>query len=83
MKPRPLPDVLPNFATLPSYLKFNEVKAILRCSDRTLSRLYRGNRKPDGTFVRPVLGYVRRGGTILFAKSEIERFLVKRTVVVE
>jgi Helix-turn-helix domain len=77
------PETQLSFATLPPYLKFNEVKAILRCSDRTLSRYYRGDRKPDGTPVRPILGYIRRGRSILFAKTELERFLAARTVRIE
>ena len=63
------------------FLLSAEVRAILRCSKRTLIRLYKGYRLPDGKFRRPVLGSVHRGGRILFEKSEVSRFIVARTRV--
>lgn len=70
--------ILPATNTSPFLLSV-EVRAILRCSKRTLIRLYKGYRDADGRFRRPVLGSVHRGGRILFEKSEVSRFLAART----
>ena len=74
------PAVLPEIISSP-FLLSAEVRIVLRCSKRTLIRLYRGYTKPDGRRMRPVLGSVRRGSRILFAKTEIERFIAARTQV--
>jgi hypothetical protein len=58
-----------------------EVCAILRCSKRTLIRMYKGCKKKDGAFVRPVLAAVRRGGSILISKYELERYIAARSTV--
>lgn len=63
------------------FLLSAEVCSILRCSKRTLARYYKGYVNADGRRVRPVLGSVRRGGRILFAKTEVERFIAARLVV--
>jgi intein-encoded DNA endonuclease-like protein len=62
----------------PFYLSA-EVRSILRCSKRTLIRLYKGYRDAEGKFRRPVLGSMQRGGRILFEKSEVSRFITART----
>ncbi len=76
------PETPVNFATLPPYLTCAEVRKLLRCSERTLRRYYRGDSR-GGAASRPILGYAQRVGTTLFAKAEIERFLSRRTVRVE
>lgn len=58
-----------------------EVRAILRCSKRTLIRLYKGYEDTNGKFRRPVIGSVHRGGRVLFEKSEVSRFIAARTRV--
>jgi intein-encoded DNA endonuclease-like protein len=58
-----------------------EVRAILRCSKRTLIRLYKGYDDANGKFRRPVIGSVHRGGRVLFEKSEVSRFIAARTRV--
>lgn len=61
------------------FLLSAEVRSILRCSKRTLIRLYKGYRDVDGKFRRPVLGSIKRGNTVLFETSEVNRFLAART----
>jgi hypothetical protein len=78
MKPKPVS--IPEINSSPFFLPA-EVCSLLRCSKRTLIRYYKGYVNVDGRRVRPVLGSVRRGGRILFAKTEIDRFLAARTQV--
>ena len=83
------------FAVLPfksgdPLLTFGEVCSLLRCSKRTLLRYSHGyirqTKNPlTGKYenvarVRASLGFVRRGGNILFPKSAVEAFIAKRTV---
>jgi hypothetical protein len=63
-------------------LTFAETRQVLRCSARTLFRLYKGYRKPDGAFKRAELCHVRRGGSVLFLKSDVEKYLTARHSVV-
>lgn len=65
-----------------SHLTSVEARSALRCSERSLLRLYMGYHRSDGTFTRAALGFTRRGGRVLFAKSEIIRYLEARTAVV-
>jgi len=67
-------------ATPSPFLSSAEVRTILRCSIRTLKRMYLGDRRPDGSRVRPVLSVVRRGATVLFARTAIEAYIARRTV---
>jgi hypothetical protein len=83
VKTKPQPSVIANFSALPMFLTCAETRELLRCSERSLRRYYRGDRKPNGRVIRPILGYVQRGGNVLFAKAEIEKFLARRTVRVE
>ena len=75
-----LPVVIPTTNSSP-FLLSAEVRAILRCSKRTLIRLYKGYEDANGKFRRPVIGSVHRGGRVLFEKSEVSRFLAARTRV--
>ena len=68
------------FASL--YLTSAEVQAVPRCSKRTLIRYYQGYKKPNGVYVRPVLGVFHRGRNVLFARSEVQRFITARTTVI-
>jgi len=72
--------ILPATISSP-FLLSTEVRAILRCSKRTLIRLYKGYADANGKFRRPVIGSVHRGGRVLFEKSEVSRFLAARTRV--
>ena len=45
--------------TVSPLLTFEEVRQILRCSQRSLFRYYKEYHNPNGTFVRPVLSYIR------------------------
>jgi hypothetical protein len=78
---------IPDFAMLPLYLTCAEVRGIFRISERQLRRYYRGDSKPDGkggmVFTRTVLGHTRRGGTILFEKTQIQKFLAARTIRID
>ena len=73
-------ELIKNWSILPVCLTSSEVANLLRCSPRSIIRLYRGYTRPDGTFVRPVLGYTRRGRNILFSKHQLEKYLLARTV---
>ena len=64
------------------YLLSAEARELLRCSKRTLIRLYHGYHTLDGSWVRPVLSSVRRGGRILFERTAIESFMQNRTTAV-
>ena len=64
-----------------SHLTSIEARSALRCSERTLLRLYMGYHRSDGTFTRAVLSFTRRGGRVLFPKAELIRFLDSRTAV--
>jgi hypothetical protein len=72
--------ILPEINSSPFLLPV-EVRSILRCSKRTLIRYYKGYSNANGRRVRPLLGSVRRGGRILFAKTEVDRFIAARTAV--
>jgi hypothetical protein len=67
-------------AALPTFLTSIEVQSLLRVSKLTLMRYRRGYTTANGTFKRPVLGHLRREGRILFAKSEVEKFLTQRMI---
>lgn len=65
------------------FLNSVETRNLLRCSERTLIRLYKGysRKNDDGSyqFVRPALSVTRRGGRVLFAKAGLEKFIAVRT----
>jgi hypothetical protein len=64
----------------PVFLVSAEVRDTLRCSKRTLLRMVHGYYRDDGTRVRAVLPFIRRGSRLLFAKSAVESYITKRTV---
>jgi len=57
-----------------------EVRQLLRCSKRTLLRMIHGYYREDGSRVRAVLPFIRRGSRLLFAKSAVDAYINKRTV---
>jgi hypothetical protein len=81
VKPKPVSAFGANLAVMPSFLTSAEVQAVLRCSKMTLYRYYRGYETKKGTFKRPILSHIRREGRVLFAKSEVVKFLTARMVL--
>ena len=72
------PAVLP--ISKPVFLLSGEVQSHLRISKRTLLRMVHGYTRPNGSRVRAVLPFVRRGGRLLFAKSAVDSYVGSRTV---
>ncbi len=64
----------------PVFLLSAEVQTYLRISKRTLLRMIHGYTRDDGSRVRAVLPFIRRGSRLLFAKAAVEDYLRRRTV---
>jgi Helix-turn-helix domain len=64
----------------PVFLLSVEVRQLLRCSKRTLLRMIHGYNREDGSRVRAVLPFIRRGSRLLFTKAAIDAYITKRTV---